>query len=322
MKPEPIRIRIRKMKKMKNKNAFTLIELLVVMAIIAALVGILSVGLRQVKIKATSLRQKGEFHGMEISIELFQNDFNGYPDSVVIGAGGVDVCGAQRLAEAMEGRDELGFHPKSKWHPDLEDSANPLYDISTNDTRKQRKPVYFELKHSGFYTPEQLWGTGSTGDLQPDQCPLITDVFVRNEPADPYNEIDEKVGTPVLYFKADPTKRFRVDETRRLVDPATQSEYTQWIYNFDDNIELLNLPWLRDTAADDDTPDVMAPHFYDPDTDYPDSTGAERFYRMITQRADTNTNYYKPWNADKYILISAGWDGKYGTKDDLTNYNY
>lgn len=309
------------MKKMKNKKAFTLIELLVVMAIIAALIGILSVGLRQVKIKATSLRQKGEFHGMEISIELFQNEFNGYPDSAVVSDDGVDVCGAQRLAEAMEGRDELGFHPKSKWHPAKEAAAGlTLYDITVDDTRKQRKPVYFELKHSGMYTPEQLWGTGNTGTLQADECPIITDVFVRNAAADP--AIEEKVGTPVLYFKANPTKRFRVDASRQLVDPAKQSEYTQWIYNFDDNIELLNLAWLRDPAADTDDPDVMAPHFYDPDSDYSDSTDAERFYRMITQRADTNANFYKPYNSDKYILISAGWDGIYGTDDDLTNYNY
>lgn len=308
------------MKKMKNKKAFTLIELLVVMAIIAALIGILSVGLRQVKIKATSLRQKGEFHGMEISIELFQNEFNGYPDSAVVSDDGVDVCGAQRLAEAMEGRDELGFHPKSKWHPAKEAAAGlTLYDITVDDTRKQRKPVYFELKHSGMYTPEQLWGTGNTGTLQADECPIITDVFVRNAAADP--AIEEKVGTPVLYFKANPTKRFRVDASRQLVDPAKQSEYTQWIYNFDDNIGLLNLAWLREPGSAVD-PAGIAPH-YQPRDDYPGVTEpAELFYRIITQRADTNTNIYKPYNSDKYILISAGWDGKYGTDDDLTNYNY
>jgi prepilin-type N-terminal cleavage/methylation domain-containing protein len=308
------------MKNMKKNSAFTLIELLVVMALIAALVGLLSVGLRQVKIKATDLKQKGEFHGMEISIELFQNEFNGYPDSAVVSEGSVDVCGAQRLAEALEGRDELGFHPKSKWHPAKEASAGlTLYDITVDDTRKQRKPVYFELKHSGMYTPEELWGPGNTGALQDDQCPVITDVFVRNIPAD--TTIDQRVGAPVLYFKADPTKRFRVDSSRQLVDPATQSEYRQWIYNFDDNLELLNLAWLRDPGSPED-PAGIAPHFPERD-EYPGVTEpAELFYRMITQRADTNTNFYKPWNADKYILLSAGWDGIYGTEDDLTNFNY
>ena len=320
------------MKKVKNKTkAFTLIELLVVIAIIAMLVGILSVGLRQVKIFATNLKQKGEFHGMEVSIALFQNDFENYPDSAVVeNTGGTTpyVCGAQRLAEAMEGRDEQGFHPKSKWHPDLEDAANPLYNIPVNDTTKKRKPVYFELKHSGLYTPEELWGTGNAGSLQEDQCPVITDVFVRNEADDPYNQIDEKVGAPVLYFKADSTKRFRMDDSN---EPETATlageEYISWIYNFDDNLDLLRLPWLRDPTTDTVPVDSIYPHYAARD-DYPDVTEKpELFYQIITQREqdlddDGTMDHFRPYNKDTYILISAGWDGLYGTKDDLTNYNY
>lgn len=303
------------------QGGFTLIELLVVMAIISALVGILSIGLKQVKVVSSNLKQKGEFHGLEISIELFQNEFNRYPDSSQVSGGSDYVNGAQRLAEAMEGRDERGFHPKSKWHPDVDaaqTAPHPGANIYTDATLKQRKPVYFELKHSGFYTPEQLWGPGNTDLLNPD-APLITDIFVRNVPADA--TIDGKVGSPVLYFKADPTKRFRQDQTRRIVDPAVRSEYVQWVYNFDDNIDILNLPWLRDPGAVDD-PAGMDPHFYEEDPDYPDSTDAERFYRMITQRQDSNTNFYKPYNQNTFILISAGWDGIFGTKDDLTNFNY
>jgi len=301
-----------------SKKGFTLIELLVVISIISALIAILSVGLRKVKITATNLNQKGEFHGMEVSIELFQNEFNFYPDSARVNGGSDYTCGAQRLAEAMEGRDEEGFHPKSKWHPDLEDSTYPLYDVAANDTRKQRKPVYFELKHSGFYTPEQLWGAGSTGSLQADKCPLITDVFVRNRPAD--TTIDGKVGSPVLYFKADPTKRFRVDSSRQVVDPATQTEYEQWIYNFDDNIDLLNLKCLRDPDNDDTDPGIP-PHYVARD-DYSGASDAELFYRILTQRQDTDSGFYRPYNKDTFILISAGWDGIFGTKDDLTNFNY
>jgi len=305
----------------KNNSAFTLIELLVVIAIIAALVGLLSVGLRQVKIKATDLKQKGEFHGMEVSIELFQNEFNGYPDSDLVNGGSDVVVGAQRLAEAMEGRDERGFHPRSRWHPDLDAAApapHPGANIYTNATLTQRKPVYFELKHSGMYTPLQLWGSGNTGAVN-ETAPLLTDVFVRNEAAD--TTVDGKVGMPVLYFKADPTKRFRVDAARQLVNPAVQTEYKDWIYDFDDNISLLNLPWLRDPGSPED-PAGLEPHYYAENQNYPGADDAERFYEMITQRTDTNTNFYKPYNADKYILISAGWDGIYGTDDDLTNYNY
>lgn len=301
----------------KRKSGFTLIELLVVMAIISALVGILSVGLRKVKIVSTNLKQKGEFHGMEISIELFQNDFNYYPDSTRLYGTSDYVCGAQRLAEAMEGRDEQGFHPRSKWHPDKEAAAGlTLYNNAVVDTSKERKPVYFDLKHSGLHTLEELWGSGATGNLEGQECPVITDVFVRNVPAD--TTIDGKVGSPVLYFKADPTKPFRVDDSRNPVPVPTANQ--KWIYNFDDNIDLLNLPWLREPGSPLDLAG-MPPHYQARD-DYPGATGAELFYKLLTQREDTNTNFYKPYNKDTFILISAGWDGIYGTKDDLTNFSY
>ncbi len=308
------------MKKMKNKTkAFTLIELLVVVAIIASLIAIMAVSLGQVKRVATNLKQKGEFHGLEVSIELFQNAFKYYPDSVKINGGSDYTCGGQRLAETMEGRDERGFHPKSRWHPDLETAAGlTLYDISVNDTTKERKPVYFELKHSGMYTLDELWGVGNTGTLHGD-APILTDVFVRNRAADP--AVTEKVGSPVLYFKAHPTKRFRVNSSNQVVNPAIQSEYQQWIYNFDDNIDILSLAWLREPGSPQDT--VGFPPHYQPRDDYPGVTDeAELFYQIMTQRQDTSTGFYKPYNASTYILISAGWDGIFGTKDDITSFDY
>ena len=307
------------MSKTRNKQAFTLIELLVVVSIIAALMAILAASLGQVKRIATNLKQKGEFHGMEISIELFQNEYSAYPDSSRVYDGTDYVCGAQRLAEAMQGRDELGFHPKSKWHPGLETAASlTLYDNAVVDTSKQRKPVYFELKHSGMYKLDQLWGPGETGTLQEDQCPVLTDVFVRNAVIG----AEEMAGAPVLYYKADSTKRFRTSGSPPVVvTNPTSAQYGNWIYNFDDNIDLLNLAWLRSPGSAEDLPG-FPPHYRERD-DYPTVTDVpELFYQILTQRQDSTTGFYKPYNADTYILISAGWDGIYGTKDDITNFNY
>ena len=309
------------MKKTRNrKKAFTLIELLVVIAIIASLVAILSVGLRKVKMIATNLKQKGEFHGMEVSLALFQNDFDNFPDSALVNGGSDYVCGAQRLAEALEGRDQQGFHPKSKWHPDLEPASPDNY--YNQKTLKERKPVYFELKHSDLYTLDDMWGVGNASPLQEDECPVITDVFVRNRVTTVTGET-KKIGSPVLYFKAAPTKRFRMNSSNEPVNPATSTEYTQWVYNFDDNIDLLNLPWLREPESDTDND--IPPHYQDPDD--ASKTEEQFFYETITQREDDVDNdgtmdYFKPYNKDRFILISAGWDGIFGTKDDLTNYNY
>ena len=309
------------MKKIKNKKAFTLIELLVVIAIIAALMAILSVGLKKVNITAKNLKQKGEFHGLDVSIELFYNDFNFYPDSARVNGGSDYTCGGQRLAEAMEGRDERGFHPKSRWHPDLETTAGlTLYDIATVDTTKERKPIYFELKHSGFYTLADLWGSGDTGSLHEDS-PVITDVFVRNRITTVAGDT-VKAGSPVLYFKADPTKRFRVDSTNNPVTATVAGqEYVNWIYNLNDNLEILYLNWLREPGGVDD-PVGIPPHYPDENGNATADDPAQIFYEQLTQREDTTTNFYKPYNQDRFILISAGWDGIFGTKDDLTNFNY
>ncbi len=301
----------------KRKNAFTLIELLVVVAIISALVGVLSVAQRKVKYHARTLRQKAEFHGMDISIELFSTDFNGYPDSDMINGGSDYTCGAQRLAEAMLGRDEQGFHPKSRWHPDLEPTPpDNLY--FTDATLKQRKPQYFQLKHSGFYTLGELWD-GHLGTELHGPSPVLTDVFNFNRVTIGGETV--KVGSPVLYFKADPSKKFRVDAANREITNPSPADYAQWVYDLSDNIEILELPWLRE--VEDVAPTAgTAIHYKDPDDPAKDS--ARIFYEQLTQRATSagSTDFFKPYNQDTFILISAGWDGIFGTKDDVTNYNY
>ena len=176
---------------MKQKQirqyGFTLIELLVVVSIIAMLVGILSVAQRQVKRISQNLRQKAAFHAGEISLELFSNDFGGYPDSSLISDGSTSVTGAQRLAEALFGRDDQGYHPKTQWHPTLD--AADLYDA--NVTSKDRKAPYFERKRVGFHSIYDLWegnnGTSSIydagnssesfGDNKTTVSPVFTDIF-------------------------------------------------------------------------------------------------------------------------------------------------
>lgn len=311
----------------KRKQAFTLIELLVVVAIISALVGILSVAQKKVKYHARTLRQKAEFHGMDISLELFHSDFRDYPDSDVVDESGVEVSGAQRLAEAMLGRDEEGFHPKTKWHPAKEAAEAPplvLYDNMSEDTRAERKGPYFELKHSDLMMPDDMWGslTGGAGSLQATECPVLTDVFTFNKVTDTNGE-NIKIGSPVLYFKAEPTKRFRVDHTRRAVTNPTPVDYNKWVYDLDDNIDILNLNWLREDGIAGDT----THYSIDPDSSEKADPGngtmeSQYFYEFITQREDTDRDFFKSYNKDTYILLSAGWDGIFGTKDDVGNFDF
>jgi hypothetical protein len=77
---------------------------------------------------------------------------------------------------------------------------------------------------------------------------------------------------------------------------------------------VLQLAWLRD-------PDQAgaAVHYRDPDD--AGKTQAQVFYERITQQAEPDRNFFKPFNSSTFILISAGWDGVYGTKDDIVNYD-
>ncbi|MDH4201651.1 MAG: prepilin-type N-terminal cleavage/methylation domain-containing protein [Phycisphaerae bacterium] len=319
----------------KNRRAFTLIELLTVIAIIAALVGILSVAQRKVKIVSLNLRQKAAFHAGEISLELYSKDFGGYPDSSLVssdGAGaGPYVTGSQRVAEALFGRDDRGFHPKSKWHPSLDAAAaapHPGANLYTDATAKDRKTPYFERKRAGFYTINDLWGSSGFGSSQiytsagattgTEMSPVFTDVFTQNRVTIGTENV--KVGMPILYFKADPTKRFRVNSSNVEVDPAVALEYRQWVYNFDDNLPILQLPWLRDPTVETDGmnfQDGIRGHYKDSQDTA--KAHAQFFYETITQRADGN--FFSPHNKSTFLLISAGYDGIYGTKDDLTNFD-
>lgn len=315
-----------------NKKAFTLIELLTVVAIISMLVGLMAIGMRKATITAKNLRQKAELKAIDIGLELFAKDFDGYPFSNQIPAnGGPVICGAQRLAEALVGRDGYGVEPQTGWYPPNDKNYNPLvptdlYDASVQASLRRRKGPYVEFKYSGVYTILELWGGSAGTNIYPSltnptpqqavsRSPVITDVFTKNTVT--INGESVKVGLPVLYYRANESKPFRIDSQRNLVTNPTVQQAEKWGYNYYDNYELVRLPVLSDPAL----PDM---DFVNPNT--PDQTAdaqrAQRFYETITQTADAGRNFYKPFNASTFILISAGYDGVYGTKDDITNFNY
>jgi len=305
----------------QTQGGFTLIELLVVISIVALLIAILSVGSKKVKVISKNLQQKSAFHAMEVGLELFSGDFDGYPSSKARVAGGYYVTGAQHLAEAMLGRDGRGFEPQTGWFPlgDVMFSPNAPADLyrSVDASLLRRKGPYCELKYGEARTIRQLWGgnNGPSGIYDTPAAatnaqisPIMTDVFSRNDTP------SGNLGMPILYFKADSTKRFRVDAARQTVTNPGSADYQDWVYNFDDNLPIIQLPWLRDTAVAG-----AAVHYRDPDDAA--KTQAQVFYEQITQQEDSTRHYYKPYNGSTFLLISAGWDGIYGTKDDIVNFD-
>lgn len=323
--------------KQKRAGGFTLIELLVVVAIISMLVGLLTVGLRKTKIISTGLRQKSVFHSMEIGLELFSKDFDDYPDSKVLPnpAAANQVCGAQHLVEALVGRDEAGLEPRTGWYAPNDAAYSPegtkinnadyfFYDSTSEVSRNRRKGPYAELKYVDVFTIYELWqGNNGSSRIYDSQgaasparrAPVFTDTFKRST-VSLSNGQTVRVGMPILYFKANrsATQPFRLDAAgRNTVTNPTVADMQKWTYSFVDNAAVTDLPLL-------DNPSVAAAHYTDPQN--PSKSKAQVFYEQITQRSEPDRPFYKPFNANKYLLISAGWDGLYGTKDDITNFDY
>jgi prepilin-type N-terminal cleavage/methylation domain-containing protein len=315
---------LKKLRHSIKRDGFTLIELLAVIAIIALLVGVLVPGMKNFKNHAKRLKQKSNIRNAEIGLELFYKVFKRYPISKsvnVFGASNKVVCGAQHLTEALVGRDERGFDLESEWH-EFDESSLGLYDSDETTpgglrSINRRKSHFIELRDTGEFLLEQIYdaaalsGASLAGKtlLSDDsatvatdgskRAPVLTDVFVTRRP-----NLDGKVGTPIVYFKSST----KYNKHKKV--PQASDDVTKWRYNYYDNAWIFNLPNIKDPAIQH----RYNPNYTDPDTG---ETGKQLFYKAITNQ---NSNYEKPYNPNTYIIISAGTDGIFGTKDDVTNF--
>lgn len=293
------------MKSKGKKTGFTIIELLTVMSIIIILLSIIVPSLNAVRRYARVVKQKGQFHDIGKGLEMFSIEFDGYPGSSALDLGGQDYCGAMKLCEAMVGQDGLGFHPDSVFDDigraidgttELYFNRTPLSippTVAEEQNLRTRKVKYMEGADVQIAAIETVF-LGDYGNFDDPCCPILCDVFKRNELR---STKGEKLGMPVLYFRADPSKL--THDVNQGVTNGTN------IYNYLDNDELLviDVPWM--TAG---TKHPM----YDP------AKRGPLFYRNTRDKAVTVID--KPHNPNSYILISAGWDGLYGTRDDVYNF--
>lgn len=281
-------------KQSDKKAAFTIVELLTVMSIIIILMGLLAPAMNRVRIYARRVSQKNQFHSIDVALELFRAEFDGYPDSGALDGSGASYCGAMKLAEAMVGQDLLGFHPDSRFLADGTDgSGNQLYYYSPTpppplDNLKARKEHYLPLEQANAYKLEDLYSNLGPFIAIKDRV-VLCDVYTRVMNIN----TGKKVGMPILYYEAN-TSRTAHDQS---LPPA------QNIYNYLDNDELVGLgrPW---------DPPPGTPHtLFNNPTKFYQSTWNEKVSVII-----------RPYRADSFILISAGFDGEYGTPDDVFNF--
>ncbi|MCK4997984.1 MAG: type II secretion system protein, partial [Anaerohalosphaera sp.] len=287
----------------KRHKAFTLIELLVVIAIITLLLGILSPGLSALNRHAKGLKQKSQLHAIEMGLELFKKRYGGYPDSRMVadGISGNVVTGAHHLVEGVLGRDQQGYDPKSMWHTSTPaKSEATIPDLYRNDTTTavgrtsmaRRYKKFVELKATGVYTFEEIYGTEASSlhsETDWNRSPVFTDIYKVKKVTMPNGDV-VKVGTPILYFKANEQSI----EHKLAVAPGTATR--ERIYDFQDNwfitgdqdkIAGSGLKSLRDDTKDN----VLT---------------QAKFYEMI-RNPHSSANLPKPYNVNTFIMMSAGW---------------
>jgi hypothetical protein len=228
-------------------------------------------------------RQKAQFHSIDAAIELLRTDIDIYPLSDALDENGKSYCGAMKLCEAMMGQDLHGFNPNSKFNADgLDDSGALLYGPNTLDIRK------------GPYLPEANGNPYRLKDLYKNVGPFDGNDYVL---CDEWRGVvhvgtGRRGGMPVLYYKADTSK------TAHDVNDPNNPEN---IYDYKDNQALLAL-------GVPGKPGLKHPLYENP----------KIFYEMTRNTRVAGPS--RPYRADTYILLSAGRDGLYGTKDDIANF--
>ena len=303
-------------RKQEKRRAFTIVELLTVMSIIVILFSLLVPALSRVRRYAKRVNQNAQFHSISAALELFNNEFGAYPPSADPNG---YYPGAMQLAEAMVGQDRFGFHPDAiqsdfdgfnhydqSLYRGLLTTFDPQANAVDRENLRQRKGPFLPLEGTDICTMEDLFGLGNFGTLlgtggvsgaDPNGGMVICDEYPLIK-----SRRSGKVGMPVLYYKANTSRLLHQDITT-----AAQN-----IYDYRDNIEIVEI----EVPGAPGTNHLMA--LAGGTTPNGDPTNPDVFYDKTWD--ETITAYRRPQHPEEYILQSAGFDGIYGTEDDVFNF--
>ncbi|MCJ7728372.1 MAG: type II secretion system GspH family protein [Sedimentisphaerales bacterium] len=317
---------------MNKCKAFTIIELLTSMVIIVLLVGILLPSITMVRRMAKETAQKTQFAAIDMALDAFKQDYGDYPPSdryEGINPPGRIYCGAQKLTEALLGCDLQGFDPNTDWRRDgYTGNATPIGGNGSYDPLRQRvrpdgqfytlferRGPYLEVAKANVFrlgnSPVANANDGlydlsgsSIFDVTYAKNFIICDVFnvkkiTITAPTPPYKVISTTTaGSPILYYRANTSSK-----TIQNATPANN------IYDYTDNLDIIQLGKLPDGGPHTlggGTP--AGSYFYNTD------------YKIIDGKIFSSTGRRWPNRPDSYILISAGADHEFGTKDDILNF--
>jgi len=315
-------------KQSNKKAAFTIVELLVVMSIIMVLMGILLPAFNMIKRYARKVDQTDSLNVIAGLIDDIAEptteagtSFN-FPPSGAFDEADQPYCGAMKLAEAMIGQDLLGFHPYSRFRADFTNAAGYLlYDFDPDNEADdpndrnigERRDMVVQLERVNACRLWHLYGRGNTAPFREDIF-VLCDNYSRVTNWDTTPGVPRKIGMPILYYRANMLNR------RHCINDDPEDLGNIYHYRDNDQLLLLGLPWNIAsgfvhpmTSAGTVPPGSM--------TDGSAAANPLIFYER-TRDPRIAIRDGRPHRADSYILISAGFDGLYGTDDDVSNFRY
>ncbi len=333
------------MNKSPRRTGFTLVELLAVIAIISLLIAVLVPSISAARTAAKKATTRARIDAISKGAELFNGEYGAYPKSrgnspfhavsQFESANSNPLFGAQWIALQLSGADLRGWV-----NPVLaNDAVNPDQQVIDADDWNE----WYSLEPDKSYTRGGPYVDASQGKVastvnrmieqsqiqQFDSSIIVPPAGRRNFGTGDIPVYLDAWNRPILYYAANPG----TDAPFTTGSPGNQ-QFTIGRYDQTDNGGFTGTDGsdgFRTTSFDPMQFDaqtggdhVLGTFSYRPtDATLPEP---ETFEGWVTDRGlfeqtkRGNDGRIWPYNADSFLLISAGKDGRYGTNDDVVNF--